>query len=228
MASALLPTTQDIDSVATDELSRAGGNVLERFDDGRRLFLRSVLPMVRDLRPGDAVQGGVALMTTDEEIRVHPYTFRQVCRNGAIMATAIQTRRVQRVEPDAPVVTVEAVTEELREAIRECSAPEAFYTAADQLRSASQRQADLALHLLPFLSRMPQADVARILADIEKTFTEERDRSVFGLVNAVTSVARDEPDPKLRWRLEELGGGVVARVPPRAKPGGVAADLLQV
>ena len=92
MACTLLPTTQEICSVAGEELSRAGGTILDRYDDGERLFLRSVLPMVREVRPGDAVKGGVALMTTDEEIRVHPSPFRQACRNGMIAAEQMYRR----------------------------------------------------------------------------------------------------------------------------------------
>ena len=228
MASTLLPTTQEICSVAGEELSRAGGTILDLYDDGERLFLRSVLPTVREVRPGDAVKGGVALITTDEEIRVHPYTFRQVCRNGAIAAAALQTRCVDRVEPDVPIEAVEAVVEELREAIRDCSTPEAFSITADRMRSAGRQEADLMLHLAPMLSRLPREHAARLFAAIEGTFTQQRDTSMFGLVNAVTSVARDEPDPQVRWRLEELGGGVLALVCPDVKPGGVAADPLPV
>ena len=228
MASALLPTTQEICSVAGEELSRAGGTILDRYDDSERLFLRSVLPMVREVRPDDAVKGGVALMATGEEIRVHPYTFRQVCRNGAIAAEAIQTRCVHRVEPGVPTEAVEAVMEELREAIRDCSTPEAFSISTDRMRSASRQQANLMLHLSPMLSRLPREHAARFFAMIEGRFTRQRDTSMFGLVNAVTSVARDEPDPQVRWRLEELGGGVLALVCPDVLPGGVAADPLLV
>lgn len=102
MHSGLLPTTQDLRAVAVEEVGLVGGSELDCFEDGDRLFLRTILPMVRHVRPRDTVQGGVALMTIGEEIRVHPYTFRQVCRNGAIMAEAIQTRRVQRVQFSAP------------------------------------------------------------------------------------------------------------------------------
>jgi hypothetical protein len=41
-------------------------------------------------------------------------------------------------------------------------------------------------------------------------FFQEADRSRFALMNAVTSVARDTRDPEVRWRLEELGGGILA------------------
>jgi hypothetical protein len=41
------------------------------------------------------------------------------------------------------------------------------------------------------------------------------DHTGFGLMNAVTSLARDTRDPDDRWRLEELGGGIGAAILPR-------------
>ena len=58
-------------------------------------------------------------------------------------------------------------------------------------------------------------------------YTSEGDDSVFGLMNAVTSVAREEPDPEVRWDLEELGGGIPAMVPDVPKPSDTAADVFQ-
>ena len=37
-------------------------------------------------------------------------------------------------------------------------------------------------------------------------------------MNAVTSLVRDTRDPEVRWRLEELGGGIPALVAPTRKP----------
>jgi hypothetical protein len=81
------------------------------------------------------------------------------------------------------------------------------------------------LRLLPRFSRLPQPVAAEILSSVLRTFTNGRDRSVFGLMNAVTSVARDEPEPETRWRLEELGGAILESLPSGPKPRGVAAAL---
>lgn len=116
----------------------------------------------------------------------------------------------------------------LRDAVRACSEAEAFSTATYQMRSATEREADLALHLVPLLSRLPKHRAAAIVSKIVDRFTVKRDRSLFGLMNAVTSVARDTRDPEVRWRLEELGGGIPSMVRPTPKPGAAAADLLHV
>ncbi len=79
------------------------------------------------------------------------------------------------------------------------------------MRSASEVQADFALTLMPFLSRLPaRGDAARLLCDVMDRFINDADPSRFGLMNAVTSVARDTSDPEMRWRLEELGGAIPA------------------
>lgn len=227
MAPAMLPAMEEIRSAVEEEITSAGGTVSDCLMDDRRLFLRSVLPYAREVRAKDNLQGGVAVMAGDVNVSVHPYTYREVCRNGAIMAHSIETHRIERVELGASTEAVEDVLSEVRAVVRRCSAPEVFSKVAERLRSAAQRKADLAIHLLPLLARLPQHHSARIVSRVVAQFTSEGDDSVFGLVNAVTRVARDEPDPKVRWDLEELGGSIPSLLPPAPRPGDAAADLLE-
>jgi hypothetical protein len=204
-------TTTQIQAVFAEEIGAVGGTVSDTFNDGSRLFSRSILPQLGEVRPGDAVQGGVALKATEQDIWVHPYIFRLVCTNGAVMAHAIQTRHIATMEMRTP----EEVGLALREALRACSAREAFASASEEMRSAAEAQVDIALNLMPLLSHLSSSpDVTNeILMNIMDQFFESDDTTLFGLMNAVTSVARDTPDPDLRWRLEEFGGGIpVARV----------------
>src|ERR1700687_3265270 len=138
------PTTDEIKTLFAEEIAAAGGVVSDTFDDRRRLFTRSVLPRLREVATGDKVQGGVALMATEGEVSVHPYVYRLVCKNGAIVARAIQTRQIEGCDFVTPEEAIGAV----REAIRECCADDAFSAAAEQMRSAREAQADLALSLL--------------------------------------------------------------------------------
>jgi hypothetical protein len=204
----------EIKAVFAEEIAAAGGVVSDTFDDGRRLFTRSILPGLREVGTGDKVQGGVALMATEGEVSVHPYVYRLVCKNGAIVAHAIQTRQIEGCD----FVTPEEVIGAVREAIRECCADEAFSAAAEQMRSARQTQADIALAVLPHLARLSRRVGAEVLGPILERFSQGRDRSRFGLMNAVTSVARDSTDPEVRWRLEEMGGGICAGLTPVLKP----------
>ena len=45
-------------------------------------------------------------------------------------------------------------------------------------------------------------------------------------MNAVTSVARDTREPELRWRLEELAGGIAAHIEPAPTGDDTAAECL--
>jgi hypothetical protein len=200
-------TTPEIGEIFAEEMVIAGGNVSDRFDDGTRLFLRAVLPDEREVRSGDRLRAGVAVRATPEEISVHPYVFRQVCSNGAILAHATQSRRIERnvfLPGDGPEVEVA-----LREAVRACCLEDAFASGFDEIRSSLDSTIDLALTMMPLMSRLAEKEAGHtIFQTILNRFFESRDTSRFGWMNAVTSVARDTTDPEVRWRLEEFGGGI--------------------
>ncbi|MBI3862263.1 MAG: hypothetical protein HY290_10245 [Planctomycetia bacterium] len=212
-------TTKQLLAVFAEEIASRSGSVFDVFDDGCRLFARSILPRVEEVRPHDRHQGGVALRGTESQVWVHPYVFRQVCRNGAIMAQALETCHLTGIDE----ISCDEASESVREAIATCCSDKAFTTAVEQTRSAATIQADLALSILSHLSHFPADRLSDFLAMIFERFTNGRDNSRYGLMNAVTSVARDTRDPELRWRLEELGGGIPAAIaPPRGDFGGRA------
>ena len=217
--------TTGIRAIFAEEVAAAGGTVSDTFDDGARLFTRSLLPDVREVRPKDTVQKGVALKAAGQDVWVHPYVFRLVCTNGAIMAHAIQTRHVT----DLDRLTPEQADRAVREALRACCADDAFSSAAEAMRSAQEVEADFALNLMPLLSRLPKHTASDVFRSIMGQFFQERDSSGYGLMNAVTAVARDTPDPDLRWRLEAFGGGIPASLtpPPVFVPGGAGAPVVE-
>src|SRR5258708_6162945 len=141
MATQWLPSTQDLRGIVSEEITLAGGKISDCCDCGSRLFLRAILPGVREVRPKDGMQGGLALMAVDDDVRVHPYVFRQVCRNGAIMAQTIETR----VEAG---YQLESVRQEFRETVRACLDPQVFAECTNQMRSATESKADLVINLM--------------------------------------------------------------------------------
>jgi hypothetical protein len=231
MKPTFLPSTAQLQELFGEEVGALGGTVSDKYNDGRRLYLRAILPGIQEVRPKDKVQGGVALRATGRQVRVHPYVYRQVCRNGAVMAQAFGTRVVDRLEETpfgAPVeYEVGEVLAEIRSVVQACCAPEIFAANTELMRSAVDIDADMLLNTLPGLLQVAEGfgrDVAnQILA---RYLGDGEDRTAFGLMNAVTSLARDTEDPELRWSLEELGGGVPALVRPRCLPSGAAAVAL--
>ena len=73
-------TTARVLDVFTEEVAARGGLITDTFHDGQRLFTRSVLPHVDEVRPSDRFQGGVALKATRDGVWLYPYLFRQICR----------------------------------------------------------------------------------------------------------------------------------------------------
>jgi hypothetical protein len=216
-------TTAELKSLFAEEVAAAGGEVSDAFDDGSRLFARSVLPRTREVRKADKVQAGVALRAVEEGVSVHPYVFRLVCSNGAIIAHAAQTRHV-RCEEFTPA---DEAADAVREAVRACCDEDAFAAAAREMQAGVQTPADVALHLMHFFTRLPEGVRQQLIDAVVERFSRDGDASRFGLMNAVTSLARDTHDPELRWRLEELGGGVpVGPVAPRPRSSAAARVLV--
>ena len=204
-------------SVFADEVAALNGSVTDRFDDGRRVYLRAVLKRCDEVRSGDRVQAGVALRCVQRDVLIHPYVFRLLCRNGIIV------RQVEDVQClagliGAPTIAASVI---LRDTVRACCAPEAFDLAARQMRAAVHVRADRLRATLDFFARFTWREGGRTFDRIRQRFNREGDDSAFGLMNAVTSVARDTDDPRLKWDLEEFGGAIAARClpkPPTLRP----------
>jgi hypothetical protein len=201
-------STVEILATFRETIVAGGGRVTDTFDDGRRLFTRSVLDLADDVRPGDRLKGGVALRATEQEVWVHPYLFRQVCRNGAIMAQALETRYVA----DLSLYDADEARHVIQQGVEQCSAEEVFAEGVQQMRTAAASEVELALMMMPIMARMSELSGSNLVAEIFDRFFRDGDRSLFGLVQSITSVARDNIDPDVRWNLEELGGAVAAGV----------------
>jgi hypothetical protein len=193
-----------------------GGQIADVFDDGKRLFARSVLPYAEDVRRGDTMHSGVAMKATDREVCLYPYTFRLVCRNGAIIAQTLESRRLSEIN----VMATDAVLETIRESVEACCSQESFSNSIRKMRRSGSDQIDHTLALMPLLSRLTAAGQTDLMGVILQNLFRDGDRTRFGLANAVTAAARDIDNHELRWDLEEYGGGIaVGRSPTRPVDG---------
>ena len=200
--------TQEILEAFTEEISACEGKVTETFHQPGRLLVRSVFPQMEEIRAGDKVQGGVALRATDTAAWVYPYVFRLVCKNGAIMAHATEGREI----PNLDSVPAFEAASLVSEAVESCCGRNVFTTAAEQMRTAAQQPVDAMLNMMPFLAKVSSL-APEFARQIVERFFRENDRTRYGFMNAVTSVARDTRDPMMRWRLEELGGQIAVTQP---------------
>lgn len=212
------PTTGDLHAVFAEEIASLGGTLPDVYDDGQRLYARAVLSRDAEVLPNDQVRGGVAVRASGPELLVHPYTFRKVCSNGAIAAHALGTERLERIESAGilvPAYETAVTLAAFRRAIQACASEETFTTVVNEMRSATEIEADMAVGLISVIARMPGGMAAQWVPQIFHRLHAGGDRTAWGLMNAVTSVARDVRDPEARWRLEELGGTIPARLTPR-------------
>ncbi len=200
--------------VFTDEVALQNGRVTDSLAADRRVLARGVLPRVVDVHPGDGLQGGVALKSLEGCVWVRPFVFRQVCRNGAIVAHGLQAERRIDLETHEPKVREFLV----REATAQCCAAEVFDELMIRIEYTTKVDGDFGLSTLPLLGRLPRRLAERLLREITDRFRATPDRTRFGLMNAITSLARDTHDAELRWDLEELGGSIPALVPPSPAP----------
>ena len=209
------PATQELSDAFTDVIESLGGFVSDCYDDGSCLFLRSVLPVSDEVGPGDTIRGGIAVRVAGPAIDVHPYTLRQVCTNGAVMAQATQSVRLERVQHDGIVIPsydVSVVAAQFTEAIHACATPDAFIQSVDDMRDAVSNEVNFALHVLPMADRLPPRFAHAIMTAVFEEWRSAADRSAFGMMNAITAVARDTSNSETRWTLEAYGGSLPARV----------------
>jgi hypothetical protein len=210
-----LPTDADIRQAAESEIATIGGSVHNVHQDEDRLIIRAVFERSAFVRPGDSLQGGVALRTEGPFIYVHPYTLRQVCTNGAIATHVAGTAILDRPLVEVAVASTydsAVVLNSVRAAIQACADPGAFATIIRELREASAMEVDTTQNALDLMSCFPAHFAARALSRVMTTYEAQSDRTVYGLMNAITSVARRTRNPVQRWELEEMGGTLPARI----------------
>lgn len=193
-----------IGTIFEREISNLQGAVRNRYVDHDILLARAVLPAVETMQKNDQISAGIALRIAGANAAVYPYTFRQVCSNGAIMAWTVGSWEIDLEEKGSE----EAAEEALVDAIHACAQPEVFEDVTRHLRNARHEHANLVLTLLPMLDRFPQPMMRRLLSQITERFHADGDSSRYGLFNAVTAVARTTSDPETRWQLEMIGGHV--------------------
>ena len=101
----------------------------------------------------------------------------------------------------------------VRNHVQVCTSSEMLSQLTDQLRVAAESDVDAGLQMSTVISQLPRRHSSLLLSQILSEFHEDEDQSVYGLMNAVAAVARDEDDPETKWDLEELAGWVPMLVP---------------
>ncbi len=215
MTTQFLPANPEIQQVFATSIQGLGGTIHDVFDDGELLFLRAAFPQRALVKPRDRVRGGVALRAVGDEVTVHPYVLRQVCTNGAMLAHSTDSRRIRRADFAASQAAQDEILQEVHEVVFQCARGGAFEESVSEMRAALTVSGEMDLVLSQVASFARHGEIPPQVFDILlRRLKRRRNPTRFDLMNVVTAVARDVPDPQIRWRLEELGGGVLAARPP--------------
>ncbi|MFA5802042.1 MAG: hypothetical protein WC911_06145 [Thermoleophilia bacterium] len=203
-------STAEITASFIEGIQAERGKVRDTYDDSRYLYIRSVLPYSFKVTKKDKIHGGLALKSTTTELWLHPYLFRQVCRNGLIAASTMQSVCMEYDTFSEGEEGIEELALEIPWAIRNCARKEFFQEAAGQMKDARKRgvewKTDYELKLLSMLnSGHGDSFTRKIIREIRRRFEVEEERTLYGMANATTSMARDTRDPALKWQLEQLG-----------------------
>jgi len=193
------PKLKEMQSGFQKAVAAQGGLVIDLLHAKDRLYARATIPVHDFVGPGDRMQRGVAMRASLQEARINPYLFRALCRNGHILPIPMGAHRLENIHFHEDGETAYFI----REAVDSCCAEEVFSGALERIRQARK--------IVDPLNGNPA--IRHFLAH-QKYYNEIKRRleaeggSLFGLMNAITSLARDVEDPELQWTLEELGGRV--------------------
>ncbi len=206
------PSTDDLFETFSEEVSARDGEVKKRLECGNAMFLRATFSLSSQVKRGDAINAGVAMRVVEDQISVHPYTWRKVCKNGAIDANALGGVRIARVPQESSSPFEESqILNEVVEGIGNCCQLEVFDGQVSMMRRMADTQIDLALSTATLMDGLGWAG-SGMIHQIVSQFLREEPRSLYGLMNAVTAVARSVKDPTTQWRLESFGCEIGAKL----------------
>jgi hypothetical protein len=142
-------------------------------------------------RPGDLVRAGfAALRDRRGGLSIWPRVYRVVCANGQIVYHHRDEDALARTGSVEAAVEI-SLTSAGGEALER------------QLQEAARTPAQLE----PHLASIHEAEVH---ARIREQWEDEEDRTVYGVINAVTAAARSEEDFVRRIALERVAGRILA------------------
>ncbi len=195
----------DIERIVREEVTAQGGHIHEFLRDEDRLYARTINAPFREVAPEDCVQAGVAVRVNRTEVSIRPYIFRQVCINGAISATSDEAE-------DFDLQALGCISEQetqLRDTIRACGHARVLPREVERFRSFRSQAVDRGMMMITMMQTHLAKATHSELLDILTQFDKE-EANAWGVMNAVTAVARRTSDARRKWQLEEIGAMIPA------------------
>jgi hypothetical protein len=128
------------------------------------------------------------------------------------MEVACAGRELTRVESGAPDILGLEVLEAFEAAIEWCMEPQHLERFAESMHHAAEIEFNYEW-LATLVQAYPVEDRTCVQELIRGCFEAQSNRSVYGLINTVTVLARDIQNEQMKWRPEEMGGMIPALLP---------------
>lgn len=195
-----------VESIITDMLKRLGASRLQKENSPRATFIRALLPRQFAPAPGDQFQHGIAFaIWADKGIEVCPYVIRHVCANGMVISHTFLAAHVV----DAKKIPEYDLSAKLMDAMIACGAKQLRDKIEKTVISSLEQPGNLrqVFHRLSSFTQWQQRTT--LLNQIVKRLDPWDRTSLYNIMNAITSLARDSEDADLKWNLEKLGWEVL-------------------
>lgn len=215
----------DIAEVALPILGEGQCEVQSSNVDYNKMYLKAVSPRLsKEVKKGDVVQLGISLSNSEVgqgSVKIEPFVYRLACLNGLIIPDASLKRfHIGRLDQE-----LEAAQDVFKDETR-LADDRAFMLKVRDVLRASLEEARFAA----IVDRMAESAGEKILKPIVKVVEEVAQRyrlsettsdsvlqhlagggdlTRWGLVNAITRAAEDQPTYEQATTLERLGGEVL-------------------
>lgn len=198
-----------------------GGSIVE--DCRQDGLMCAILPIQAEIRKGDSISSGIALIQEEEGPALHGFALRVLCTNGMLAPEIEEARQtsishlpadLEEMLPRLKAKRPEQLARLFRQSLRlRLTHPQLEY--AIERIAAILRESNKKLYVsMPAYQR--RRHVRRIRRRLEALMERERAReipysdtnrehSLFDLSNAVTDMAHDVEAPAAKWRLMQLG-----------------------
>ena len=201
------PSADEINSVFSEQVIKSGGRVTERFHGNDSIYIRATLNLAEEVFPGDIIDGGVAVRAVGPGVSIHPFTFRRICTNGAVIANPDSSVDLVRSESNKESET-SRVHDKICSTIKSLVDGQAFNQSVLEMRLVQSIQMDQLPRIMRAINHF--SITPEIIDKILERFFRHEPQTGYGLMNAITAMARKERDAERKWNLERIGGGVPA------------------
>jgi hypothetical protein len=206
--------------LALDEFKKKETVEIYRIDlTETMLYLKAIDRTLTDsVREGDIICGGLIIRNSEvgaSALRVEPFILRRVCGNGLILEQSLkkihlgrQTMKIGEIHWSEETRELEdrVLWAKVRDIIRATFDKRIFQSWVERLRESTKveikRPIEAVNNIVGHLG-LSEEQKQRLLMH----FSEP---TKYGLVNAVTNLAREMKDVEEQVRLEELGGRILA------------------